>query len=148
MTKLIKVVFHLEQDEDGYPPIAVEMLNARTLENGTFQIQNAPFFTENISYNDIVKASPTDVSEQYRFDEVVEQSGFTSLSIIILDSSMDTFLMDLLRGLDCVIEYGEFGVYRVLAVAVPDTTDYASLREQLQSIEDRELISFAELAVS
>jgi uncharacterized protein DUF4265 len=148
MKKLVKVVFHLEQDEDGYPPIAVEMLNAQTLEDGVFQIQNAPFFTENISYNDIVKALPTDVPDQFRFDEVVEQSGFTSLSIIILDSSMDAFLMDLLRGLDCVIEYGEFGAYRVLAVAVPDTTDYVSLREQLQSIEDRELISFAELAVS
>jgi hypothetical protein len=148
MTELVKVVFHLEQNEDGYPPIAVEMLNARMLENGTFQIQNAPFFTENISYSDIVKASPTDVPEQYRFDEVIEQSSFTSLSIIILDLSMETFLMDLLRGFDCIIEYGEFGVYRVLAIAVPDTTEYAPLREQLQSLEDRELISFAELAVS
>lgn len=142
-----KVSFQLERDDDGFPPIAVEVLNAAPLGGGLFQIQNAPFFTANISYNDVVKASPTEVSEQYQFEEVVEQSQFTSLSIIILDSSMDKFLMDLLRGLGCVIEYGEFGAYRILAVAVPDTTDYASLREQLQSLEDRELLSFAELAI-
>jgi hypothetical protein len=142
-----KVIFQLEQDDDGFPPIAVELLNATSLGGGLFQIQNAPFFTKNISYNDVVKALPTEVSEQYQFEEVIEQSRFTSLSIIILDSSMDKFLMDLLRGLDCVIEYGEFGVYRMLAVAVPDTTNYASLREQLESLEDRELLSFAELAV-
>ncbi|MBP7370379.1 MAG: DUF4265 domain-containing protein [Arenimonas sp.] len=143
----IKVVFQLERNEDGYPPIAVEMLNAKALGGGLFLIQNTPFFTENVSYHDVVKASATDVQGQQSFDELVEQSDFTALSIIILDESMDTFLMDLLRGLSCVIEYGEFSVYRVLAVAVPATTDYATLRGVLQSLEDRELISFSELAV-
>lgn len=49
--------------------------------------------------------------------------------------------MDLLRGLDCVIKYGEFGVYRVLGVAVPSATDYASLStpipEAAEVIADR-----------
>jgi hypothetical protein len=142
-----KMIFQLETDEDGYPPISVEMFNVSELGNGLFRVQNAPFFAANISYNDVVRAAPTDVAGQCQFEEVVEPSQFTSVSIIILDSTMDDFLMDLLRGLNCIIEYGEFGVYRVLAVAVPGTADYSSLREKLQLLENKELISFAELAV-
>lgn len=142
-----KVLFHLEPDEDGFPPISAETLNATPLGGGLFRIENTPFFVPNLSFNDVVRACSTDVEGQYAFDEVVEASEFTSLSIIILDQGMDTLLMDLLRGLDCVIEYGEFGVYRVLAVAVPATTDYEGLRQQLQSLEDQGLLSFAELAI-
>lgn len=143
-----KVVFHLEQNDDGFPPISIEMVNAKSFGDATFKIENAPFFTPNISYGDVVRAKPTDIPDQYEFEEVVEQSEFTTLSIIIMDESMDSFLMDFFRGLRCVIEYGEFGVYRVLAVAIPGTVEYAPVREQLQSLEDRELISFAELAVA
>jgi len=144
----IKVLFQLERDEDGFPPVAVEMLNASPCGVDLFQIQNAPFFVTNVSYNDVVRAVPTEIVGQFQFESVVERSEFTALSIIIFDAEMDTFLMDLLRGLGCVIEYGEFGVYRVLAVAVPSTTDYRSLSEQLMGLEHQELISFAELAVS
>lgn len=142
-----KIIFELERDEDGFPPISVEMLNATSLGDGRFRLQNAPFFAENISYNDIVKATPTGVSGQFRFEEVIEPSEFASISIIILDSSMDEFLMELIRGFDCVVEYGEFGVYRVLAVAIPDATNYALLREKLRLLEDGEQVSVAELAL-
>ncbi len=141
-----KVYFHLEQD-DGYPPISIEMLNVSALGGDLYRIENTPFFISNVSYNDVVMAVPNDATEHLEFKAVVEQSDFTALSIILMDSSMDTLLMDLFRGLDCVIEYGEFGVYRVLAVAVPSNVDYESLREELQSFEDRELISYSELAV-
>ena len=143
-----KIHFRLEPDQDGFPPISVEMLNATPLGDGLFRIENAPFFVREISFNDVVRASSTKQQGQYRYEEVVQPSEFTSLSIIILDSSMNTLLLDLLRGLKCVIEYGEFGVYRVLAVAVPSTVDYESLRRRLQALEDNKLLSFSELAVS
>lgn len=142
-----KIKFQIDRDEDGFPPISVETLNAIRVSDDLFRIQNAPFFASNVSYGDIVKASPTESLEQHTFECVVEQSQFISVSIIILDSSMDSHLMDLFRGLGCVIEYGEFGVYRVLAVAVPATSDYVLIREQLQSLEDRDMLSFAELAL-
>ena len=142
----IKVIFKLEMSEEGFPPVSFEFLNAEVLEGGLFRIKNAPFFVANISYDDVVEVVESDVAGQYQFETVVEQSTFTSVSIILLDESVDSHLMEMLRGQDCVIEYGEFGVYRLLAVAVPESTDYAALRTELQSLEDRQLISFAELA--
>jgi hypothetical protein len=143
----VKVIFKLEAREDGFPPVAFEALNAEVLEGGLFRIKNAPFFVANISYDDIIEASESEVAGSYLFGHVVEQSKFTSVSIIALDESMNVYLMDVLRGRDCVIEYGEFGAYHLLAVALPESVDYAALRTELQSLEDRELISFAELAV-
>lgn len=145
---MFKVFYTLQVNEDGYPPISVEMLNATRVSDDAFLIENSPFFAENVAFHDVVRARPTPVQGQFEFCGVVEESPFTALSIILLDVSMDRFLMDLLRGLGCVLEYGEFGAYRVLAVAVPPRIDYRPLRTQLEDLERRELISFAELSLA
>src|SRR5574340_663026 len=147
MSMMDKVVFHLEHEEDDYPPIEVELLNATVVSDDLFRIDNAPFFASNVSYHDIIRARKSEIDGQFDFVELVEGSTFTSISIIILDSSMDVYLMDLLRGLNCVVEYGEFGKIRVLAVAVPESTDYPKLRKQLEILEGQSKLSFAELAI-
>lgn len=143
-----KVAYRLDPNEDGFPPISVELLNATQLSPDTFRIENAPFFAPNVSYHDTVRARESDVEGQFDFLELLQPSDFTSVSIILFDSAMDEFLMDLLRGMNCVLEYGEFGAYRVLAVAVPSTADYPSLRTTLTELEGRGLISFAELSLA
>jgi len=144
----VKIIFQLHPNEDGYPPIKYELLNATALPENTFRIENAPFFTPNISYHDIVRARDSEIPGQFVFVDLVEGSAFTSVAIIILDPAIDVFLMDLLRGLNCVLEYGEFGSFRVLAVAVPASTNYRELRQQLEHLETQSKISFAELAVA
>lgn len=143
----MKVAYSLEVNEDGYPPISIELLNAARVSGDTFRIENSPFFAENVAFHDVVRARATDVPGQFQFSEVVEESPFASISIILLDKAMDRFLMDLLRGFGCVLEYGEFAAYRVLAVAVPPRVDYEPLRRQLTDLEGRGLLSFAELAL-
>jgi len=142
-----KIAYHLEQDEDGFPPISVELLNATQLSVDTFRIANAPFFAKEVSFGDVVRAAPSSAAEQYEFVALIEGSSFTSLSIIVLDPEMDTFLMDFFRGQQCVLEYGEFGSYRVLAVAIPPYADYTEIRRQLAILEGQSKLSFAELAV-
>ncbi len=144
----LKVLFKLENNEDGYPPISHELINVTDMSNNTFRIDNAPFFVRELSFNDIVFAQESDINEQFEFVCVKEESSFTSISIIILAPSMDSYLMDLLRGLGCVVEYGEFGSYRVLAVAIPAETDYFKLKKQLNSLEEDTKISFEELAIA
>jgi len=145
---LVKIAIHLDRNEDGFPPISIELLNADQVSDETFRIRNAPFFAPNVAYQDLVRARPSAVVGQFDLCEMVESSPFTCISIILLDATLDQFMMDLLRGMGCVIEYGEFGVYRVLAVAVPPAADYASLRATLDDLESRELISYSELCVA
>lgn len=144
---MVKIHFHLERNEDGYPPISVEAINATVIGDGLFRLDNTPFFVENVSYGDVIRATATSAEGVYEFEEVVEQSRFIALSIIILSECIDGFLMEFFRGMEAVIEYGEFGVYRILAVAIPDSVDYESVRGKLRDLEGRELLSFAELAL-
>jgi hypothetical protein len=141
-----KVAYQVPQD-DGFPPIGVELLNAVEVEEGLYRIQNAPFFAQEVAYGDVVRATPSSVPGQLDFAELVEASPFTSLSIILLTNDMDTFLMDFFRGQQCVIEYGEFGGLRVLAVGVPPAANYAAIRQQLGILEAAEKLSFSELAL-
>ena len=148
MNRVVKVAFRLEPDEDGYPPIAVEMLVATQLAEGQFRIENAPFFVSDIAFGDVVTATASDVIGRFMFDELVAESDYTSISIILLSREMDVYLMDFFRGHNCVIEFGEFGSFRMLAVAVPPSEDYRLIRRQLEILEGDEKLSFAELAVS
>ena len=128
-----KIEFPLEI-EDGYPPISVESLNARRVENEQFEILNTPFFVKNVAYGDFVSASKQQ-DGRLVFDACTKWSGFKAISIILLDDSMDTEIMDLLRGLQCVIEYGEFGDLRMVAVGVPVSVDYTQIRNSLDAYE-------------
>jgi hypothetical protein len=147
VTPLVRIQFRLDPDEDGYPPVTVEVLNASPQADGLFRLDNAPFFTRDVSYGDLVRATPSEVSGQYEFESVVSESAFTSISIILLDREMDELLMNLFRGCQCILEFGEFGKLRMLAVAIPASADYAVLRAKLTGYEAQEKLSFAELAV-
>lgn len=140
-----KIEFPLEP-EDGYPPISVESLNALSTESGQFEIRNSPFFVKNVAYGDCVSAVKRQ-DGQFEFEACTAWSGFKAISIILFDDSLDIELMDILRGLRCVIEYGEFADLRMVAVGIPGSVDYVPIRSALQEYERLGKISYAELVV-
>lgn len=145
----MKINFLLKQ-KDGFPPISVESLNAEEISEGRYRIENTPFFTLDVAFGDIVLCQ-VDEDGRYVFSSNEVHSGFDAISIILLDETQDTFLMDLLRGMNCVVEYGEFGAIRMLAVGMPPDMgrDQArAIRRQLDVLEQQEHLSYAELVVN
>ena len=132
--------------EDGYPPINVERLTAHDEGMGNYKMMNTPFFVKEMAYGDIVSA---DKSPDGRlvFRDCISQSTFKAISIILLDPEMDTVLMDLFKGHDCIIEYGEFDRLRMVAVGIPSTADYSQIKAKLDSLENSGKLSYAELVV-
>jgi hypothetical protein len=51
---IVKIDFNLDIDESNYPPIKVETLNGILLADGAIQIDNTPFFVEEIAVGDKV----------------------------------------------------------------------------------------------
>jgi hypothetical protein len=143
--KTCKIDFDLEV-VDGFPPIAIERLNATACDDGTYRIENSPFFVSETAYGDVVTVSAYS-NGRFKFVTCIKESPYKAISIIILDEAMDTQLMDDLRGLDCIIEYGEFGIYRMLAVGVPPSTDYGSIKKFLDIYESDGKLSYSELVV-
>lgn len=142
-----KVIFRLEADEDGFPPVAFESLVATQISDGIFRLDNSPFFVRAISYGSMVHATPSEGQGTYEFEQVVAGSDFTSISIILLDRAVDDVLKNLFKASDCIIEYGEFGKLRMFAVAIPPEGNYSGIRERLVSLEENGQLSFAELGL-
>ena len=140
-----KVAFLIESNEYEFPPISIELLNATQMPGGLFRLENAAYFAEGVAYHDVVEALPGAIAGQFVFVRVVKKSDFVPMSIILLESGVDDEVMALLRLHDCVIEYGEFSGYRMLAVAVPPHVAFEPLREQLLDLEEVARISVAEL---
>lgn len=142
---IAKVCFRIDQDE-GFPPMRVERIDATPLADGRFRLERGPCFAEGVAYHDIVEAIPTSVPGQHAFVRVVERSGFAAVSIILLDDDIDGRVMDVLRGKDCVVEQATFAGYRVVAVGVSPQAAYAPLMVQLGELANRDLISVMEIA--
>lgn len=79
--KHIKVLFHLEQDEDGYPPFSIEGLWCKKASNDTYIVDNVPFYTYGISLGDEICVTEED--GEYHFQSIVNPSGNSTLRYIL-----------------------------------------------------------------
>jgi hypothetical protein len=141
--KTQKINFVLEI-EDEYPPVGVETLNARACGDGTFELMNTPFFIKETAYNDVVFARPS-VHGRLEFVTCVKQSKYKAISVILLNSTIREQLINDFQDKDCIIEYGEFIGFKMLAIAIPHTTDYIPLKALLANYQENDELSYAEL---
>ncbi len=150
MDEFVKIVFPLEIDDDGFPPIASESLNARAEEDG-FILDNTPFFVTGIGLGDLVHAHPIpNQPGTFMFANVLRSSAAKSISIIFLAHDIVEDVLQTLKARGCICEYGDFGArepLRMLAVSVPASCDYKAIAEYLAELEERELLSYSELAL-
>ncbi|PRQ09901.1 DUF4265 domain-containing protein [Enhygromyxa salina] len=148
MSPSVKIVFELKPDEDGFPPVGSESINGSPERDGSFILDNTPFFVTDVALGDRVAAHEIAGTEgQFAFSHVIEPSQVKSISIIFLVDELKEQIFQYLRGQGCYCEYGDFGALEMLAVSIPDTCDYGPLRSYLMDHEQNNILSFAELAV-
>lgn len=115
-TRTIKVIFELEQDADGYPPVGSEALWACEREEGIFELDNIPFFARQVSSGDLVRATRNEWGE-WIFTEIVKPSGNSTFRLCIYDESRVQKVRDDLRALGCPSELAN--IPKLIAVEVP-----------------------------
>jgi hypothetical protein len=130
----VKVLFDLEQDEDGYPPAAAETLWAVRVGDGLFQIDNIPFFVHGIAVNDIVSAAPEE--GVFRYKEVVQPSGHGTIRLIVSETSDVQAVRDLFRQLGCSSELSHLP--RLIAVDVPPSVPLQELKKVLDAGQEQD----------
>ncbi len=133
-----KVVFSLEQDENGYPPVGYEGVWADRLADGTFRIDNIPFHTYEAAYGDIVSATEQD--GRLLFHELVQPSGNTLLRVIALRPETVPELCQALSELGC--EWETTG--SLVAVNVPKDIPYPPVFKFLKQGLDADRWGFEE----
>lgn len=115
-----KMLYRLERDEDGYPPVSFEGLWVHPTGSGTVILDNIPFYAKGIAPGDEL-AIATAVEGEIWFETVVKAGGG---SVFRIHSAND---IDLLKIREELIELGasseiEQGA-QLIAVEISETTE-------------------------
>ncbi|WP_080599100.1 MULTISPECIES: DUF4265 domain-containing protein [Sorangium] len=130
MSRLEKVHFRLIQDEDGYPPIAVESLWAQPGTGaGEYILDNVPFFARDATLGDTVLVRE-DEGDLW-FERLLCGSGNSLVRIVFFERSCVDRLSAHLTMIGCFTEYLEG--HGLLAVSVPNTVDISLVQSYLQA---------------
>jgi hypothetical protein len=114
----VKILFYLERDEDGYPPVEVESMWAMEREDG-YELDNIPFYAKGVALGDVV-AAEADVDGLLVYSRVVRRGGHSTYRVFLLTPGPDDpqTTVDHFRGQGLGVERDLPGL---LAIDVPPT---------------------------
>jgi Domain of unknown function (DUF4265) len=124
----IKIIFKLEQDQDGYPPAGSESLWAAPLGADRYRIDNIPFYVRGLATDDVVSAKKNAVGELI-FEEVVERSKHSTVRVFAKNSADKETLRSELKQLGCDSEGSN--IPRLFTVDIPPSVAYADIEKVL-----------------
>lgn len=129
MTACVKVHFRLVQDEDGYPPVAVETLWAERGANaGEYVIDNIPFFARDATIGDTVLVREEEGN--HWFERLVRRSQNSLIRVVLFDETCLERVSAHLVAQGCLTEY--LRDHSLLAVSIPVTVKLADVQRYLQ----------------
>ncbi|WP_026293255.1 DUF4265 domain-containing protein [Rudaea cellulosilytica] len=138
-----KIIFELEQDADGYPPVKREGLWAKPLLNGNFVIDNIPFYVAGISAEDEIEAERID--GELLFKKLLKPSGISTFRLILTDPTINATVRAQLETLGCKSEYNES--MGLVAVEIPSTTPIHPFLAYIAAKKEEGELDFEESAL-
>jgi hypothetical protein len=135
---LVKVLFRLNRDPDGYPPVDVESVWAIRQPDGSYKIDNIPFYARGVAVGDTVTVN--EIDGELFFAALARPSGNSLIRAIVYDEAEVSKLCVELKALGCDVEvYGRF-----VAVDVPASISYAPICQLLEEGMSAERLGFEE----
>lgn len=141
--RLEKIVFLLEQDDDGYPPDTREALWAKRLSDGDFVIDSIPFFVCDISPEDEVEAQLID--NELRFSRLVKPSGISTFHLILADPEDNVNIRKKIDSMQCKSEYN--ARIGLIAVEVPKSTPIEPFLQFIMTAKSHGVLDYEEAAL-
>jgi hypothetical protein len=141
MTKQVKIHFRLEQDEDGYPEVAVESVWAEQgTKPGEYILDNIPFFARDATIGDVVSTREEDGA--LWFDGLTQSSSNSLVRVVFFDRDCRQKVAKELTDLGCEAEY--FEKYNLLAVSIPGDVKLSVVQAYLARETDAGRIDYEE----
>lgn len=134
----VKVVFQLEPDADGYPPVRLEGLWA-TRVPGTvdvYALDNIPFYAC-VALGDHVRARPEE--GDLRAVELVRASGHGTVRVVAAPDRLRE-IRKLAGDCGCASELSD----EMVAIDVPPGADWSRLRAELARQHELEVLDYQE----
>lgn len=138
----LKLLLRLPQSEDGLTPYGIESLWVSPRPDGTYEVDNIPFFSYDVAVGDVVRAEE-DGGDLY-FEELVQASGNSVIRVKLPNEAELLRLHDELRSLGCDSE--SFGT--LLAVNIPAQVAYEPIFRLLEKGEKDDRWGFEEAVLA
>jgi hypothetical protein len=140
----VKILFHLEQDEDGYPPVSAETLWAIKVGEGLYKIDNIPFFATGIAVNDIVSAEPE--AGMLLYKEVVHPSEHSTFRVVVYQHDEVPEVHGLFKQLGCSTEQSHLP--GLIAIDVPPSVSWEELKRVLDAGREQDRWDYEEACLA
>jgi hypothetical protein len=135
-----RILFEIEKDEDGFPPVGAETVWAIDLGGNKFKIDNIPFFARDATLGDVVEAHETNGMLCYK--QTVNRSGNSLIRIVYYPGTDPTILITELKELGCEAELD--GHDHLIAVSVPPHVPLESVQSFLQQGSEQDRFGYEE----
>jgi Domain of unknown function (DUF4265) len=129
MSERVRLFFALQQDEDGYPPVAAESLWAiSTGRSHEYILDNIPFFARQATSGDVVQAMAGDGGVLW-FERMVKPSGKSLLRVTFFQPTKVQEVRTALERIGCATEWDD--THRLVSVSVPPSAELESVQSYL-----------------
>ena len=130
MGRSVRIHFPLQQDEDGYPPVAVESVWAQpSTQAREYVLDNVPFFARDATIGDTVLIREEDGN--LWFEKLMYRSGNSLVRVVFFDPDVVKVVSDRLVSMGCDVEYLQD--HELLAVSIPASTALSEVQGYLQA---------------
>jgi hypothetical protein len=140
----VKLLFKLDRDENGYPPVDWESMWAISVSSDEFEIDNIPFYVRGISCGDVVRAKRSDAGE-WLYVELIEASQNSTVRVFVSSPSEASFYIDSLVTMGCDCERSN--ITRLFTVHVPNGCALKPILEFLSKAESEGKLEYEEGAI-
>lgn len=141
----VNIVFQYESNV--LDEMTKEILRSRIIdkEKGIYQLNAIPHYGPLIAPGDHFYATYNDF-EELEYQHTMAYSGYSVVLVAIIKDGYDvTKIQDVFAEMDCPSEQINEAYF---AMAIPDTADYGIIQEKLASLEDEEILNYAEPCLS
>ena len=132
--ELTHVVFPLNVDDAGWPPVSSERVWAKSVGLELFRLVNVPWFALGVAEGDVVRAVAVEADTWPVFVETVEWSGNCTLRVIPFRGGPlggdQQAVLDLFLPLGVTGEGA--GIYPIVALTVPPNSDLTAVKALLR----------------
>lgn len=115
IAEMVKIIFPLERDEEGYPPFPEESLWGKKCEGG-YLIDNVPFFIYDISLDDVVSVKKKE--GQLYFHQLLYKSTNSTIRIFSKDHALMEKVRQSLAEKGCYWEYSNIKSYSSVNIPI------------------------------
>lgn len=133
----MKKIFFKLTIKDDYPPVTEESIWGNEVEENLFKIKNIPFYTKDVSFDDIVSVIVK--NENLYYKKTVKSSGNSTIRVIFFDEEKTDECISHLEEIGC--DFEKFSS-NFISINIPITLNIEIVLNYLEYLSSKEIADY------